>query len=188
MEKIIQNISFEKTLISRQRGVTLVEALFVIGIMTILIGVVVVILSQTSQRQKDIQTISELLNIENIMHQLYQSQPTYDGMTISDLLKSGLLPARYISGSKVIDAYGGEIQIWPHYVNSSSTIEIQISNAPRQLCEKIASYNWGNDVVSLTLNGSTNLVTTGNQVTSYNLRTSISNCYDNGNFLAIDFL
>jgi len=98
-----------------RHGVTLIEALFVLGIMAILIGMVMVLLSQNTVKEKDNQLITEFATIKDAVSSLCDSGPTSNcisqsGVDLSNsLAKSGLIPNKYVSGSTLVDPFGSSI-------------------------------------------------------------------------------
>lgn len=88
------------------KGVTLIEALFVLGVMAIIIGLVMVLLSQADNRNKNSEMISELGQIQNAVRILCPDNTCQAGTDmVAPLAKSGLLPAKWIQNNTIVDPY-----------------------------------------------------------------------------------
>lgn len=98
-----------------RQGVTLIEALFVLGIMAILIGMVMVLLSQNTDKEKNNETITEFETIRSAVSSLCdgQSEEVCGSQNAPDLssalAKNGLIPNKYVSGSNIVDPFGSAV-------------------------------------------------------------------------------
>jgi len=97
-----------------RKGITLIEALFVLGIMAIIIGLVMVLYSQNSERNKENAFFgNELSSLVSAASALCDDNMNSSSCT-TDLteafIKSGLIPNKYIKGnSSIIDPWGDAI-------------------------------------------------------------------------------
>lgn len=129
-------------------GVTLIEALFVLGIMAVLIGMVMVFLSQTTMSTKTNQLSEEISSLVDTAHELYQGQPDYSGISASVLAQSGLFPNRWVNSSNVISPFGATMTISSTSDQGISAFQISIPTVPKPACVKIATTDYGNALLS----------------------------------------
>lgn len=103
----------------RRQGITLIEVLFVLGIMAILIGIVMYSLSSVNSRNKENQLFEEIYQIKSIMVDLCTNNlDACKTDIIQPIAKSGLLPSKYIKNGTIIDPYGSPLlQVVPININ-----------------------------------------------------------------------
>lgn len=123
--------------IKYRKGVTLIEALFVLGIMAIILGGVMLLLSQNTERLKFNQFRDEIMLIGESASTLYQSEPEFDSqLTPGVLIKSGLIPQKYIKNNDLVTPWGTTIT----WNSSSDHLQLMI-NLPTDACKYI-EYAW----------------------------------------------
>ena len=142
----------------RRKGVTLIEALFVLGIAAVLLGLVMVLLSQTTSSNKTNQLSQEITTIVDATHELYQGQPTYGTDAIgTTLAQSGLIPSRYIgTGNVLVSPFGATITVTGNASANLNTFQIAVPNVPQASCVKLATTDYGNGLASRTPAGGAN--------------------------------
>ncbi|WP_185230001.1 pilus assembly FimT family protein [Acetobacter aceti] len=127
----------------RRKGVTLIEALFVLGLMAIIIGLVMLFVSQADIKKKNSQYIQELGSIRQALHDLCDSNPkscNNKDMT-QTLAQSGLLSQKYTYAQQVVDPYGSTmspIVVFTLNGVSMMTLASYIHNLPQ--CNAIMEY------------------------------------------------
>lgn len=131
-----------------RKGVTLIEALFVLGIMAVLIGMVMVLLSQTTSSTKTNQLTEEITTIVDAAHQLYQGQPAYDSNVGTAIASSGLLPSRYINSNTIVSPFGATITLTNTTINGVSAVDFSIPNVPQTTCVKLSTTDFGNGLLN----------------------------------------
>ena len=130
------------------KGVSLIEALFVLGIMAILIGMVMVLLSSASDRFKTNSLKEELMEIVHIASDLSKGRADYWGsITAPDIINSGQLGHQYYSNGLITTPYGTVINFAT--VNASSTttndiINLWVSGLSQADCISIATTDFSN--------------------------------------------
>jgi len=160
-------------LLKQRRGVSLIEALFVLGIMAVLLGMVMVLYSENTISIQANALEEELNSIVNIGHQLNQSKSGYDGLTSTAIAESGLLASKYIKNqSGIVSPFGTTI----NYYGYPEAIVLTVDGVPKAICEKIVSSNLG-AIQSLSVGG----VLDGNvdDITTSDLKTELNMCGDN---------
>jgi len=144
-----------------RKGVTLIEALFVLGIMAVLIGMVMVLLSQTTSSTKTNQLTEEVTTIVDAVHQLYQGQASYSGLDTSVLAQSGLLPNRYVGtggtngGSNIVNPFGSNVTVTGQSGSAGSSgvsayFEVDIGTVPQAACVKVLTTDFGSGMLNRT--------------------------------------
>ncbi|BCI68292.1 hypothetical protein AAJCM20276_29160 [Acetobacter aceti] len=110
----------------RRKGVTLIEALFVLGLMAIIIGLVMLFVSQADIKRKNSQYIQELGIIRQALHDLCDSNPKScsNKDMAPTLAQSGLLPQKYTYAQQVVDPYGSTMS--PIIVISSNSPSVTL--------------------------------------------------------------
>lgn len=99
---------------TKKKGITLIEALFVLGVMAILIGLVMVLFSQNSERNKENtffgDELSSLVSASSTLCEDNLNDNTCSTDITSALITSGLIPNKYIKDNKsIVDPWGATI-------------------------------------------------------------------------------
>lgn len=103
--------------IKKRQGVTLIEALFVLGIMAILIGAVMVLLSQNTTRLKNNQMLQEI----GVLQDAFRSVCSNDFNSCSQgdfdfskyIVQSKILSDKYLdtTNQNILDPYGSPLTL-----------------------------------------------------------------------------
>lgn len=131
---------------SKRKGVSLIEALFVLGIMAILLGMVMILLSQNNESNLDNENTEEIEQIINMVHDLYSSSSNYDGLSPQTVPLSAYLKNSYVIGKNLYSPYSTGINFFPTGVNNSE-MEI-VEKIPFTGCMKLLSSDFGSSFVS----------------------------------------
>lgn len=124
----------------KRKGVSLIEALFVLGIMAVILGMVMVLYSENTISIQANALEEELNSIVNIGHQLNQAKSGYDGLTSTNIANSGLLSSKYIKNkSDIVSPFGTTI----NYYGYPGDIVLTVDGVPKAICEKIVAGNLG---------------------------------------------
>lgn len=147
-----------------KKGVTLIEVLFVLGIMAVILGLVMILASQSNDRKKANQLKEEILQIVNIANSLSNGASDYQNVSASDIIKSGLLPASYAKNGILLSPYGSEITVFvygPGNKEDTGRLAVYLSGVPKIACVELISqdfsglatavngnWNWGGGVTN----------------------------------------
>lgn len=134
-----------------RQGVTLIEALFVLGIMAILLGMVMVIYNRVSEREKINETRSLVFNIYNASNDLTSGLDDFGDLSTTVLIQSGLIDKKYINNGSFITPLGGSI-ITGNYGTGANSYSIWIYNLSKTACEEIVSQDWTGLTLALNVN------------------------------------
>lgn len=143
---------------THRRGLTLIEALFVLGIMAILIGLVMVLYSMASEKQKTQQLITEVSLLIDACNSLTDSQSSYKNLDSKSLAKSGLIPSKFIKDGLIVTPYGGKIEVIPfNYQKDHQGDNIYLAfnflYLPQSACERLGLLDYKNVAQSVTVTG-----------------------------------
>jgi len=131
---------------SKRKGVSLIEALFVLGIMAILLGMVMILLSQSNESNLDNENTEELEQIIEMIHDLYSGEPNYNGLSPQTIPLSAYLKSSYIIGKNLYSPYTTGINFFSTGVNNDE-FEI-VEKIPFTGCVKLLSSDFGSSFVS----------------------------------------
>ncbi|MBS0983723.1 type 4 pilus major pilin [Gluconobacter cerinus] len=137
-----------------RKGITLIESLFVLGVMAVLIGGVMVFYSLATVSMKSNQLITEVSELIQITQDLNKDRTTFTGMNSQILAKSGLVSSKYINKGNLVTPWGGEIQAIPfNYSDNGPDVYLafNILNLPREACIKLGMQDFGGNAQSVTV-------------------------------------
>ena len=140
---------------NKNRGVTLIEALFVLGIMAIMIGGIMLLVAQSQDSTKENMLTMEINIIVSIIHDEYGNMNTYSGLSNNIIINSGRLPNRYIFNNNIIDAYNGDVSVVDAGVTDDNTpiFKLTLKSVSRGACYTLTTQNIGNQMSAMTING-----------------------------------
>jgi type II secretory pathway pseudopilin PulG len=101
---------------TRKRGVTLIEAVLYISIALALIVGGLVFFQQASLAQRTNSAVRNISAIASETRGLYQQQTSFTGFDQSALINAGAVPTSLISGSNLVNEWGGTILAGPNAV------------------------------------------------------------------------
>ena len=125
-----------------RKGVTLIEALFVLGIMAILIGMVMVFFSQNTTRLKNNQMLDEIGVLQNAFSSLcsenFSTCSATDFNFSKYVVNSKILANKYLdtSGQNILDPYGDALTLT---FNGSGFILMYVAHNPSE-CYAVMNY------------------------------------------------
>lgn len=132
---------------NNRKGLSLLEVLFVLGVLAILLGMIFMIQSHVSARIKSNSLIQEVLDIRNAEDTLFSSTGSgfasneHFGLSSTDIAKTGLISKEYIRNGDLTTPFGSSITI----DNSSpSHYIIWLWDVPYESCIAFAEQNWDN--------------------------------------------
>lgn len=138
-----------------RKGITLIESLFVLGVMAVLIGMVMVLFSMANASLKSQKLINEATQLIEIANEINNDRSTYTGMNNSVLAKTGMVPNEFINSGQVVTPWGGEIDVIPFNYAGSNAPDVYLAfnflSLPREACEKLGIQDFGGTAQSVTV-------------------------------------
>lgn len=138
----------------KRRGVTLIEVLFVLGIASVLLGMVMLFLSSATQKRKTQELLTEINLLIDASNTLTSSSNKYTTLSPDVLVKSGLIPTRFISNGQLVTPFGGSIDVIPfNYTEGGEDfyLAFNFNGLPRESCEWIGVQDFGGSAQSVTV-------------------------------------
>lgn len=168
----------------RRQGVSLIEALFVLGILAILLGMVMMLYSKATSEAKSNALKEEILDIYKIGEQITASKTDFDNIQASDIINSGLLNRKYISNGLIVTPYGTEVDITT-YSGESPTFGVYVNNIPKDACALLSTQDFSGiaNAVNTNWNWAGGVTTSGvSPDVAWNV------CKTSGNWIGINFM
>lgn len=125
--------------IKKGKGFTLVEVILVIGLALIIIASVFLYYSKTELENKTKESINDLAFIKGAVDQLYYSQLDYKNINETQLINAGVIPQKMLKVNRIMNPFGGVIQISGSGGSYYTRYNVFYSNIPSAACIKIAS-------------------------------------------------
>lgn len=175
-----------------KKGVTLIEALFVLGIMAVILGLTFVVYSEAQDKRKTTELKEEIGLLKYTMDSMIQDQVQgqngketingqlgYYGLGADELIKSGMIPNKYINGKYIVTPFGGKIDF---HVDYNSVWVLWIYGLSKNSCVTIATTEWGN-IHNMNINNK------GDYGGTWPVQGAVSSCNysDNNNYIGMSF-
>lgn len=115
------------------RGVTLVEVMMVLGVASILLGLAMTLMASVNENRRANELKEEIITLAHISNELSNSRVDFSNIHASTVVKSGLLPKRYISGDNIVTPYGSSV-VLENYGSYQNTISFWAYGLTREEC------------------------------------------------------
>ena len=167
--------------ISYRKGVTLVEALMVIGVLAVLLGLAMLVYLLVHASILANITQQEAMTILSAT----QGMKADDGNGSKILATADLIPHSYIFGENLVTPYGTKLDVWFDKVNDNDVLELQFWSLPRNACVRLPLL-MTNNAEEINVNGF--ILTGSDKVATLSPKDLSSNCYDGGgNFFSVKY-
>lgn len=168
-----------------RRGVSLIEALFVLGIIAILIGMVMILYSHASERRQMNELKDELLEFKYAVDALYPNG-ILTGDVATAVTESGFMSNKYLYGAGVTifhDPLGGAITITnPGDGTALNALNIWVWYLTKEQCIELSTTDFGTLMQNRSINYQYD---SGSSTTS--ATNAEANCKDgNANYMAFN--
>lgn len=137
----------------RQKGMTLIELLLVIGIGALFIAGSFMLFGNASDKDKARTMIQQYGSLQAAVHGIYSGAPNYSGLTSLGVAQSKALPPSMVSNGTDITYPWGIITLAPVFSNTQWSATYPANTIPTAVCVQFAS-SILRSVRSVTIGGS----------------------------------
>ena len=95
----------------RQRGLTLIEAAMVLGVLAVVVGGIMWVFTATNQNRQTSTALTQLTTIVERVRTLYGGQSSFTGLNNAALIDTQSLPASMVSGTTLRHAFNAAITV-----------------------------------------------------------------------------
>lgn len=122
----------------KQKGISMVDiaiwAAVAIGVVTIFVKSLGPVLSQNRARDE----ITEMAKVFSNIQAKWANSPNFENVDIEGLISNSVFPQSWVSGTNVINRWGGSVDASPTTINNDNdTLEITSSQVPAEECKNI---------------------------------------------------
>lgn len=175
--------------IKKKRGFTLLEVMFVLGIMAIIIASATILEEQSRQSLRTNESMSEIVEIVSVVHDLTANANDYTKISTDIILKSGLFSNRYINTktNQLTNPFGGNILLdTSGSYEDIPVMKVTTTGLLRSACLVMTTQNIGDQPISMEINGSSvGVLTTNHPYLTTN--EAEAKCNNNGNSITYTF-
>ena len=122
----------------RQRGVTLIEAIIFLSLLSVVLGIVLNKASIAFASNRAAQSTDAAQLIAAGVKSAYQLRNSYSGLTTTTAIKNGLVPDYMVSGSTLTNVWGGRVVI-NAATTPSNGFTITFQGVPPEDCAKFVN-------------------------------------------------
>lgn len=140
----------------KQRGLTLVEAVMVLGVSSMVLAGIIVFYNMASMSSKINSTTNQIAELNGIIHNVYTAAANYSTLNNTAMIDSETIPASMVEGSNIIHKFKNTITLSSANYNggNNNTYYITLDGLPNQACNNIAVTDFGRLLVGLRVNSS----------------------------------
>lgn len=126
--------------IKKQQGVTLIELLLGLGIIVVILGVGIIIYNQTQQGSRAYTAETGVLSLVAAVKTV-NPNPSYAGLSQSTIINAGKAPSNMVSGTALINPWGGSVTIAPATYNGTANAAFLMTynDVPRSECNSLVN-------------------------------------------------
>lgn len=126
---------------SKEQGLSLIESAMVLSLAATITAGVMFYYQSTSDSNKTLKTIEEVMTVTSAINGLYTGQKDYKNLSSLTLLGLSVIPDTYKSGYDILNPFGGRLEVTSY--NSNANYKIKLTNLPKQACIRLATQNLG---------------------------------------------
>lgn len=145
-------MEYAKIYTRMRKGLNLIEAAMVLAIAAVVIAGVMLFYQSAATGNNLNKASGQVVTIMSTVKQLYSSSPTYTGLTNAAIFNS--IP-RDMQGTSpaLVNSFGGAITMGT--ANSNAQATVTLVDVPKAACPKLASMDFGSDVVDVLVGAQT---------------------------------
>lgn len=141
------HLNFKHTKINNkkaEKGLSLIESAMVLALAATVTAGVMFYYQSASDSNKTQSAISEVMSATSAINGLYIGQSGYDNLSADVLKNSSAIPDNYKSGNKIMNPFGGELQVGAATGASKSFgYYLTLDKLPKSACISLATLNLG---------------------------------------------
>jgi len=127
-----------------EKGLSLIESAMVLALAATVTAGVMFYYQSASDSNKTQSAISEVMSATSAINGLYIGQKNYSGVSASILKNSSAIPDNYKSGDKILNPFGGELEVGAAAAgNGSYGYYLALQKLPKSACISLATLNLG---------------------------------------------
>ncbi len=126
---------------SKEQGLSLIESAMVLSIAVTITAGVMFYYQSTSDSNKTLKTIEEIMTVTSAINGLYTGQKDYKNLSSYTLLSLSAIPDSYKNSYDIINPFGGRLEVYPY--NDNAHYAIKLTNLPKQACVSLSTQNLG---------------------------------------------
>lgn len=142
-----------------EKGLSLIESAMVLALAATVTAGVMFYYQSASDSNKTQSAISEVMSATSAINGLYIGQSNYDNLSAKVLINSSAIPDNYKKGEKIMNPFGGELEVTPAAAGSAYGYSLKLGKLPKSACISLATLNLGTSAAGYGIN-----VTGGNPV------------------------
>ncbi len=161
-----QELGFRKMVAKRRkRGFSLLELAMVMGIGVLIAVGVMMFFTQANTSKNTQEALTQVAAIQQAARSLYGGQSNYDGLTNKVLIDTKALPSKMVNGTSGLrNAFSAAVTVTSADSGggTDSGFSVAFAGVPQDACNKMASFDLGRGLYSITVGGTTRSAANGN--------------------------
>lgn len=126
---------------SKEQGLSLIESAMVLSLAATITAGVMFYYQSTSDSNKTLKTIEEVMTVTSAINGLYTGQKDYKNLSSLTLLGLSAIPDTYKRGYDILNPFGGRLEVITY--NGHANYKIKLTDLPKQACIRLATQNLG---------------------------------------------
>jgi type II secretory pathway pseudopilin PulG len=139
---------------SREAGITLLEVVLSLMIAAAVIISAVMFFVNARGGASANDAIRQVQSISSAVSSLYGTRADFDGLTTENAIAAGIFPDSMVSGTRVINGWGGDVTVETNSTDSTS-FDLTFEGVPGDACIRlVSSTGSGNSIRSIKVGAS----------------------------------
>lgn len=126
-----------------EKGLSLIESAMVLALAATVTAGVMFYYQSASDSNKTQSAISEVMSATSAINGLYIGQSDYDSLSEDVLKNSSAIPDNYKKGGKIMNPFGGELNVGASTNKSAFGYHLTLTGLPKSACISLATLNLG---------------------------------------------
>lgn len=126
---------------SKEQGLSLIESAMVLSLAATITAGVMFYYQSTSDSNKTLKTIEEVMTVTSAINGLYIGQKDYNNLSSLTLLGLSAIPDSYKKGYDILNPFGGRLEVSTY--SQQTKYKIKLTNLPKEACVRLSTQNLG---------------------------------------------